>query len=617
MQIERIQVEEGFLSGLDLEFETGLNVLIGPRGSGKTSIIELIRFCLGVGAVSDEHERTAREHAQSVLGSGEVTVTLRLPDRRVRVTRTADENEPRKSNEYPKPLIYSQNEIEAVGLEPDGRLGVIDGFIDTSSNYEENKHGLVSRIQSLTVEIDNLSRDIEKISDQIRELEDVSEALKEARQKKVEFADSLEDRQDEQEQLEEYSDHLATLSVREDLFERSRDELQEWRDRLQQIIDAAPTIPDWPDSAGNPDLLKPIRSQVTQITGQVKKALEQLDKSVNIIDELEEDNQEDRLRLEKKSRKLRSTLEELKEGAGEAERRISELKERASQLEALKQRQSDIEDKLSQTHERRAQAISELQDWRDKRFEHRQQVASRLNDELGPEIRVRLEKGGYSPGYTSAIISALRGSGLHYNTLAPEMAESISPRELAELVEEGSADKLADLVDIGQDRAQRVVAEIASAGTEDILTAPVEDSVELSLLDGNEYKPTPNLSTGQRCTVILSILLGYEDTSLIVDQPEDHLDNAFVVETLIDAIRQTKSSTQLIFATHNANIPVLGDAELVASLGSDGKRGFVDHVGSLDEKRTVEAITSVMEGGHEAFRRRAQFYDERLADSAG
>lgn len=79
--IDRITVEEGFLDGLDLSFKPGLNVIIGPRGVGKTSVIELLRFCLGIPALTDRFEKTARDHARSVLSSGRVTVSCsyRLP----------------------------------------------------------------------------------------------------------------------------------------------------------------------------------------------------------------------------------------------------------------------------------------------------------------------------------------------------------------------------------------------------------------------------------------------------------------------------------------------------------------------------------------------------------
>ncbi len=76
MHIERVQIEEGFLDGLDVLFVTGLNVIIGERGTGKTSLIELIRYCLDVPGYTPESGKRSREHALSVLGGGQVTVTL-------------------------------------------------------------------------------------------------------------------------------------------------------------------------------------------------------------------------------------------------------------------------------------------------------------------------------------------------------------------------------------------------------------------------------------------------------------------------------------------------------------------------------------------------------------
>ena len=107
---------------------------------------------------------------------------------------------------------------------------------------------------------------------------------------------------------------------------------------------------------------------------------------------------------------------------------------------------------------------------------------------------------------------------------------------------------------------------------------------------------------------MLPILLSGRGELLIIDQPEDHLDNAFITETLVERLRKRQKSDQFILASHNANIPVLGDADLVVHLGSDGRRGFVRHAGKLDDSETVRAITSVMEGGVEAFKRRAVFY---------
>jgi len=91
---------------------------------------------------------------------------------------------------------------------------------------------------------------------------------------------------------------------------------------------------------------------------------------------------------------------------------------------------------------------------------------------------------------------------------------------------------------------------------------------------------------------------------------DDHIDNAFITDSLIKAIRARSPHSQLIVSTHNANIPVLGDAKLVVQLTSDGRNGSVEVCKPLDDEAAVEAITSLMEGGIDAFRKRAKFYDK-------
>lgn len=82
------------------------------------------------------------------------------------------------------------------------------------------------------------------------------------------------------------------------------------------------------------------------------------------------------------------------------------------------------------------------------------------------------------------------------------------------------------------------------------------------------------LSTGQKCNTILPILLLDSDNPLSIDQPEDNVDNSFVFDSVVKNVRQVKRRRQLIFVTHNPNIPVLGGAEKVVVLDSNGITAF-------------------------------------------
>jgi ABC-type bacteriocin/lantibiotic exporter with double-glycine peptidase domain len=98
-------------------------------------------------------------------------------------------------------------------------------------------------------------------------------------------------------------------------------------------------------------------------------------------------------------------------------------------------------------------------------------------------------------------------------------------------------------------------------------------SIEVNVGTATEpnFKDAADLSSGQKCTALLPLLMARRDTPLIIDQPEDNLDNHFIYESVVEAIRRIKARRQMIFVTHNANIPVLGEAEMVIVLDSEGK----------------------------------------------
>ena len=98
------------------------------------------------------------------------------------------------------------------------------------------------------------------------------------------------------------------------------------------------------------------------------------------------------------------------------------------------------------------------------------------------------------------------------------------------------------------------------------------------------------------------------DITLIIDQPEDSLDNSFIYKEVVKNIRKIKNKRQLIIATHNANIPVLGDSELISVMTSNGRNGFVTERGIIDKNKIKIHVQNILEGGKEAFERRKLKY---------
>ena len=127
-----------------------------------------------------------------------------------------------------------------------------------------------------------------------------------------------------------------------------------------------------------------------------------------------------------------------------------------------------------------------------------------------------------------------------------------------------------------------------------LMMTRVQDSAELILFrsDGSEAGSFQrgDLSTGQKNTAILSLLLARGNGPVLIDQPEDELDSEFLYRELVPMIRKTKFHRQLIIVTHNANIPVNADAELVYALTAQGGKGICRVQGGMDRKRRLKPV---------------------------
>ena len=122
--------------------------------------------------------------------------------------------------------------------------------------------------------------------------------------------------------------------------------------------------------------------------------------------------------------------------------------------------------------------------------------------------------------------------------------------------------------------------------------------------DGRDWSAITQGSQGQRSAALLAFLLAFGDEPLVLDQPEDDLDNHLIYELIVRQIRENKRRRQLIIVTHNPNVVVNGDAEMVHAFDFGGGQCRVMNRGALQEKAVREEVCRVMEGGREAFSRR-------------
>ncbi|MFN3215874.1 MAG: AAA family ATPase [Acidimicrobiales bacterium] len=610
MWIERIEVEEGFLDSFVADFSPGLNVLIGPRGTGKTSVIELIRFCLESPAFTEDAGRDARRHALDVLGTGRVTVTLNIEGERVRVSRAAGDQAPRVSSTaaIDAVTVLSQKEVEKIGLDADGRLRLIDEFAPVPLARVRSEDKILQRLRSLSAELAQIAAESESLADALQELAAVQLELATARAEEEEFQAELAGHKTEQAELEALLGDLDQYSLRRALITQTHGDVADWRSRLATVVASCPMVPDWPVEAGTDDPLGATREALATIRRQLDGGLVEVTQALETLSTVEVEDRKKQADAEDRARELRRSLDAAATGAGAATAKVAQLRERLAARQATEGRHAELGKRLEELQGERHQLLDDLDEVREAKYQRREATCSDLNKTLGPRINVRVIRYGHQSAYSAAIASALRGSRLKYNLIAPTLAAALSPRELVDAAESNDVASIREITGLDEERLARALTAIREAGVGDVLAAPLEDSVEMRLLDGTDYKLTENLSTGQRCTVVLPLLLEQRGRVLVIDQPEDHLDNGFVTETVVKAVCSRPPEDQLIVASHNANIPVLGDARRVIVLESDGRTGRVASSDVLDAEGSVEAITRIMEGGREAFKLRGAFY---------
>ena len=140
-----------------------------------------------------------------------------------------------------------------------------------------------------------------------------------------------------------------------------------------------------------------------------------------------------------------------------------------------------------------------------------------------------------------------------------------------------------------------------------LLTWFPEDALQVEYSrtgDGADFRPIGQASAGQRSAAMLAFLLAYGEEPLVLDQPEDDLDNHLIYDLVVRQMRENKCRRQIIVVTHNPNIVVNGDAEMLHVLDFRGGQCRVVQAGSLQQEAIREEVCRVMEGGREAFERR-------------
>lgn len=293
-----------------------------------------------------------------------------------------------------------------------------------------------------------------------------------------------------------------------------------------------------------------------------------------------------------------------------------ELRKQFERLRPLTEQREQVRQRLDTEEKRRRELLDQWVEIQRQEFQALAGAAKKISRELKDRLRAEVRFAAnrkplevflreHVGGRISEAIDRLKAQ------------PDLSIRALSEAMRR-DAETLAQQFDLPAAQAER----LAGAGPEVILkleeiALPPEVALEMNVAAASQpadWKPLDKLSTGQKATAILMLLFLESEAPLVIDQPEDDLDNRFITENIVPELRRKKRRRQFVFATHNANIPVLGDAELIVGITPYGEAGVgqaqiePEHIGSVDSPTVRHLVEDILEGGKDAFERRRAKY---------
>lgn len=601
--IRSVTFEGGVMNGETLHFSPELNSLIGIRGSGKSSILEAIRYALaipfGVKALDTDYKNKLVEYS---LGSGG-KVIVKAVDRR------GQDYEIRR-------ILHQQPDVYVGGVLQPG-ISIRETILykplyfgqkDLSNTGDGFEKDLVEKLvgEKLLDIRQRIALQKQKVTDAITRLQDLSnvaEKIKEYEGKKQNASHLLSFYQQHgvEEKLEKQVDFDADSQKCADIIQGVNGFLTELGGFIDQHEDELKNHCFY-KSKQNADFFQAFFADyqtVLNLFAVFKKAQADGQTALSALEQKAESFNQLKNTLKEEFATIERQLAEQLQANGvqaintEEFRRLKQIFNQSKQmLEALtKQQTQQVQFKNNVLME--LAALDEL--WHDEFKAIKQELEKINNNQSALVIEV-----GYKndkDAFFAFIRDMFRGS------------------RLRESVFKNLTDDFSDFVAMFKDwqRTETLVSGNFSVFEQyfnDNLSALLTWQVPNSFTIRYRGKILKHHSLGQRASALILFILSQQDNdAIIIDQPEDDLDNQTIYEDVIKLIRTLKKDVQFIFATHNANFPVLGDAEQVIACAHADNRMTLK-CGSVDALELQQEIVNIMEGGEEAFNKRKEIYQQ-------
>lgn len=609
---------------VEIEFSSKLNCIMGGRGTGKTTLLWLIDSTLHPLV---ENDKAVYGLLNSNLGNGKVKLIVENIDGETfEIEKVVGETpivytasrEVVGFEEFAENIVvdfYKSSQIETIGTSAEERLALIDKHLEKSIKEARKQEPIIfsqlgqnkAIISDLLIQKRDLHQKTEPLAnaeDEFKELEkqkpDGDE--KEAKQFTAE-SENQKNREFEIQFKNEISQTIKTLQF------QAGNLVSELETFISRIDKFTPVL--------NREIIEKIKSDLKPLLASSKQSFESGKNEINKITETFVANGDLLIKTHKEQELVFSQLRQRFEKNREYFQKLNVLSKKVTAKEVASKELETVSEKLKTAISVRKELLASLKEVHRKIFEIRLKKIDEINKELNGDVKITLKESGIVSDFERQLKEALKGKGFNYKDESEKIVLKIKPADFAIIVLNEDYVSLSTIIGASEDKSRVIIDSLAK--TQDFFLfetmycadlptffLKVDRKDDVNNQEKDNYRQTENLSTGQRCTAILPIIFAASSNPLIIDQPEDNLDNKYIADAIHKIIKAKKDTRQMIFVTHNPNIPVLSEAEFNVFLDYKGKKSKVDSSGSIDEVK--ESILTLLEGGEEAFKLRKDVY---------
>jgi len=619
-RLENLRFHGGYLDGIEIVLSAHLNAVIGGRGTGKSTLIECLRYVLDAAPRAAAARRQHDEIVKANLVGGRIeleVVSRALHGRRYSVSRRYGEppivkgDNGQVSTLHPRDLlprieIYGQNEIFELARDPASQTAILNRFLPGGTALTSELAAIAKRLTENREKLLAVIRQKDELQAQVARLPKLTEQVQQFKSLGLESKLAL----------------VPQLERERQLAKRVNEEIGRTAEGLSALEDSLPDTAFLSDKAleGLPHAapLTAMRASLDVLGRDFSiqlAALRQLHTTSVATIAAQQVGLKDELDAE--STALEKVFASLPVFAGRPGRDVGRAyQELLREIEAIRPsetRVTNVDKLLTELENQRRNLLDEFYRMRDQRGDELRAAVKKLNRKLDGKLRLNMRTGGQRKALREFLLQ-IPGLGEKKLAWIDQAGDDLTVPALMQAIRAGEGPIRTLTWEWGmQNSVVEALARLDRALLLELEEIDLQDRIliELNIAhQGEVFKPLDQLSTGQQCTAILHLLLLENDDPLIMDQPEDNLDNAFIAERIVMQLRGAKTERQFLFATHNANIPVFGDAEWIGIFSASDSRAQMpaDAQGSIDVPMIRERVAEILEGGREAFSQRKEKY---------